>query len=147
MFRFWLTIRSPKNIIVVSEKHRDVPMNVSMIILFIAALVVCSAVAVLVAALVPAINQLRTLLLDLEKTSVEVRDLTRHLKHLSIDMDERLQRVDSVIETSRDTVEEVSSTFRFINENVLRRTAGLLSFLPAVKLGWTLVKKIKGGHK
>jgi len=83
--------------------------------------------------------------LDLEKTSVEVRDLTRELKRVSAMAEDRLEKVDLVLAQSSRTVENAGDALQFISQNVFRRSAGLLAFLPAIKIGWNLIKKIKGG--
>jgi predicted PurR-regulated permease PerM len=115
------------------------------IIIFVVALVFSVGFLLLVITLIPAIQQFKSMLLDLEKTSIEVRDLTRELKRVSVMAEERLEKVDNMLDQSKRTVENVGAALHFINKNVLRRSAGLLAFLPAVKMGWTLVKKIKGG--
>ena len=116
-----------------------------LIILFAVALVVSLGFLLLVVTLVPAIQQFKSLMIDLEKTSVEARDLARETKRLLTLAEERLDKVDSVLAQSKRTVEHVGDTLSFINHNMLRRSAGLLAFLPAVKMGWNLVKKFKGG--
>ncbi|MCJ7525515.1 MAG: hypothetical protein MUP71_09895 [Candidatus Aminicenantes bacterium] len=116
-----------------------------LIIVFVVALVFSLGFLLLVITLVPAIQQLRSLLLDLEKTSLEVRDLAREAKRLGAIAEERLEKVDMVISQSKRTVESAGAALHFINHNVLRRSAGWLAFLPAVKIGWNLVKRIRGG--
>ena len=116
-----------------------------LIIIFVVALVVSLGFLLLVVTLVPAIQQFKSLMIDLEKTSIEARDLARETKRLLTLAEERLDKVDSVLSQSKRTVEHVGDTLSFINHNVLRRSAGLLAFLPAVKMGWNLVKKFKGG--
>jgi hypothetical protein len=101
----------------------------------------------LVLTLIPAIQQFKSMMLDFEKTSVEVRDLARELKQVGVMAEDRLEKVDLVLAQSRRTVETVGETLQFINHNVLKRSAGLLAFLPAFRMGWKLVKKIKGGNK
>lgn len=116
-----------------------------LIIIFVLALVVSLGFLLLVITLVPAIQQFKSLMIDLEKTSIEARDLAREAKRLVAVTEDRLDKVDAVLSQSRRTVENVGDTLSFINHNVFRRSAGLLAFLPAVKMGWNLVKKIKGG--
>jgi uncharacterized protein YoxC len=118
-----------------------------LIIIFVVALVFSLGFLLLVLTLVPTIQQLKSTLLDLEKTSFEVRDLARELKRVSAMAEERLEKVDRVLDQSKRTVETAGEALHFISQNVLRRSAGLLAFLPAVKIGWNLIKKIKGGNK
>ena len=116
-----------------------------LIIVFVVALVFSLGFLLLVLSLIPAIQQLKSTLMDLEKTSVEFRDLARELKRVSVMAEDRLDRVDTVIAQAKQTVETVGETLQFVNHNVLKRSAGLLAFLPAIRMGWKLVKKIKGG--
>ena len=118
-----------------------------LIIVFVVALVFSLGFLLLVMTLVPAIQQLKSLLADMEKTSLEVRDLAREMKRVAAMAEERLEKVDVVLNQSKRTVEDAGEALHFINQNVLRRSAGLLAFLPAIKMGWNLVKKIKGGRK
>jgi predicted PurR-regulated permease PerM len=118
-----------------------------LIIVFVVALVFSLGFLLLVITLVPAIQQFKSLLTDLEKTSLEVRDLAREAKRLSSMAEDRLEKVDMVLTQSKRTMENAGDALQFISQNVLRRSVGLLAFLPAIKLGWNLVKKIKGGNK
>ena len=115
------------------------------IIIFVVALVFSLGFLLLVLTLVPAIQQFKLLLLDMEKTSLETRDLVRELKRVSVMAEERLEKVDIVLDQSKRTVETAGEALQFISQNVLRRSAGLLAFLPAIKIGWNLIKRIKGG--
>ena len=116
-----------------------------LIIVFIVALVFSVGFLLLVLTLIPAIQQFKSMMLDLEKTSVEVRDLAREFKRVSVMAEDRLEKIDIVLAKSGRTVENAGEVLHFINQNVLRRSAGLLAFLPAIKMGWNLIKKIKGG--
>ena len=116
-----------------------------LIVVFVVALVFSLGFLLLVLTLVPAIQQFKSLLVDMEKTSLEVRDLARELKRVSAMAEDRLEKVDLVLAQSRRTVENAGDALHFISQNVLRRSAGLLAFLPAVKIGWNLIRKMKGG--
>jgi predicted PurR-regulated permease PerM len=116
-----------------------------LIIVFVVALVFSLGFLLLVITLIPAIQQFKSLLADMEKTSLEVRDLAREMKRVSAMAEDRLEKVDLVLSQSRRTVEHAGDALQFISQNVLKRSMGLLAFLPAIKLGWNLVKKIKGG--
>ena len=118
-----------------------------LIIVFVVALVFSLGFLLLVLTLIPAIQQFKAMLLDLEKTSVEVRDLARELKRVSVMAEDRLEKVDMVLAKSSRTVENAGEALHFISQNVLRRSAGLLAFLPAIKIGWNLIRRIKGGNK
>jgi predicted PurR-regulated permease PerM len=116
-----------------------------LIIVFVVALLFSLGFLLLVITLIPAIQQFRSLLIDLEKTSMEVRDLAREAKRLSGIVEERLEKADMVLGQAKRTVENAGDVLQFVSQNVLRRSVGLLAFLPAIKMGWNLVKKIKGG--
>ena len=117
-----------------------------LVIVFVVALVFSLGFLLLVVTLVPAIQQFKSLMADLEKTSLEVRDLARDAKRLSAIAEDRLEKVDMVLSQSKRTVEHAGDALQFISQNVLRRSVGLLAFLPAIRMGWNLVKKIKGGR-
>jgi predicted PurR-regulated permease PerM len=117
-----------------------------LVIIFVVALVFSLGFLLLVITLVPAIQQFKSLMADLEKTSLEVRDLAREAKRLSSMAEDRLEKVDMVLSQSKRTVEHAGDALQFISQNVLRRSVGLLAFLPAIRMGWNLVKKIKGGR-
>jgi hypothetical protein len=119
--------------------------STAVIIIFVVALVFSLGFLLLVITLIPAIQQFKSMMLDMEKTSLAVRDLAREMKQVSVMAQERLEKVDHVLAQSKRTVENAGEALHFINQNVLRRSAGLLAFLPAIKMGWNLVKKIKGG--
>ena len=116
-----------------------------LIIVFAVALIFSLGFLLLVITLVPAIQQFKSLMVDMEKTSIEVRDLAREAKRLGAIAEDRLEKVDMVLAQSRRTVENAGDALHFINHNLLRRSAGLLAFLPAIRIGWNLVKKFKGG--
>ena len=116
-----------------------------LIIVFVVALVFSLGFLLVVITLVPAIQQFKSLLVDMEKTSLEVRDLAREWKRVSAMAEDRLEKVDMVLAQSKRTVENAGDALQFISQNVLKRSVGLLAFLPAIKIGWNLIKKIKGG--
>jgi predicted PurR-regulated permease PerM len=113
-------------------------------IIFIVALLLSVGFLLLVLTLIPAINQLRSLLKDLEKTSCEVRDLAAHMKSISEKVDRDIEKVDGILDASKETVDSVRHTLKFIDKNVLKKSAGLLALIPAIRFGWNLIKKHKG---
>ncbi len=122
-------------------------MDYTIIIVFIVALALSVGFLLLVFSLVPAINQLKSFLADLEKTSVEARELTVRLKILSEKIDEDVEKIHGVLEKSKETIDSVSGAVKMINKNVFKKYAGLFALLPAMKFGWNIVRKIKGGRK
>lgn len=123
-------------------------MNTAVIIVvFFVALLISLGFLILMVTLVPAINQLKSLLGDLERTSTEFRALTAKVKEIGEKVEVETEKVSTILDASKKTVEVVSETLSMINRNVLKKSAGILAFIPAIKFGWNLVKKHKGGNK
>jgi len=121
-------------------------MNTAIIIvIFIVALLISVGFLILVLTLVPAINQLKSLLFDLEKTSSEARDLTSKLKVISEKVDEDINKVDSLLNSSKKTIDIASKSANLINKKILKRSAGIFTLFSALKFGWNFAKKFKGG--
>jgi ABC-type transporter Mla subunit MlaD len=103
----------------------------------------------LIISVIPTVNQLKYLLTDLEKTSSEARDLVVKLKDVSTKVERDVEKFDAILDSSKETIENVSSSIKFVNKKILKHSAGLFALIPAIKMGWDLVKKIKakGGKK
>ncbi len=101
----------------------------------------------LFAFLLPAISQLKKTLADLELTSAEVRLLAQELKKTAADLQLKLQMADQILVKGKKVVEGAGEISGFIQKNIIHKSVGLLAFLPAVKFGWKLIKKIKGGKE
>lgn len=117
----------------------------SSVILFVGLVLGLVGFLVLVFTLVPAINQLRSTLVEVEKTTAQTRDLVVNLKSVSGKVDADLDKVETILDTTQETVQAVKQSFKFVNKNLLKQSAGILALIPAIKLGWNLVKKYKGG--
>ena len=115
--------------------------TVVVVLIFIVALVLSTGFLLLVFSLIPAINQLKSLLADLEKTSSEARELVEKLNDLGDDVKDKSEKVNQILHVSKDTVQTVSASLGFLNKKAFRQSAGWLAFLPAVKFGWDLMKK------
>jgi predicted PurR-regulated permease PerM len=115
------------------------------VIIFIVALVFSVGFLLLIFSLVPMINQLRFLVMDLQRTSAEVRELSARMRQVTDKVDDKVEKVGDLLEKSQHTIQGISSFFKFFNVNVFKRSAGFMALIPAIKLGWTIVKKIKGG--
>lgn len=123
-------------------------MNTAVIIVvFFVALLISLGFLILMVTLVPAINQLKSLLGDLERTSTEFRALTAKVKEIGEKVEVETEKVSTILDASKKTVEVVSETLSMLNRNVLKKSAGILALIPAIKFGWNLVKKHKGGNK
>ncbi len=120
-------------------------MEATTVIIFLVALIVSLGFLLLVINLIPAINQLKSLLIDLEKTSSEFRTLTHQLQHIGEKVDSQTEKIGAIIESSKNTVDFVSNAIGMINHNFLKKSAGILAIVPAIRFGWNLVKKRRGG--
>ncbi len=114
-------------------------------ILFIVGMLFSAGLIMLIFHLVPTIGQLKNTLADLEKTSAEARELVVKLQSVSDKVEEDIGKFDQILDASKETVTMVSDSVKFVNKNMLKKSAGLLAIIPAIKLGWDLVKKFKGG--
>ncbi len=115
------------------------------IVLFIAAVVITAGFLVLLLTIIPAINQLRFLMKDLEKTSEEVRELTINLNELTYKISDKTESVGEILESSKKTLRIVSNSLGFINKNILKKSSSFIALIPAIKFGWNLINKHKGG--
>jgi predicted PurR-regulated permease PerM len=116
------------------------------IVVFIVALLISVGFLLLVLTLVPAINQLRLLMADLAKTSEEARDLTVKLQGVVERVDNEAEKVGEIIESSKKSLHVISKTLSLVNRNVLRKSAGVMALIPAIRFGWNMVRKTKGGR-
>ncbi|HDP94413.1 MAG TPA: hypothetical protein ENN40_03525 [Candidatus Aminicenantes bacterium] len=116
------------------------------IVVFIVALLVSVGFLLLVLTLVPAINQLRLLMADLAKTSEEARDLTIKLQGVVERVDGEAEKVGEIIESSKKSLHVITRALNLVNRNVLRKSAGVMAFIPAIRFGWNMVRKTKGGR-
>ena len=121
--------------------------SASTVLIFIVALIFSVGFLLIVISLVPTLNQLKSLLKDVEKTSFEARELIKNLKDVSEKIDADIEKVDSIVDSTKETFDSISDSMSFLKKNVLKQSAGLLAFIPAMKLGWKFIKKIKGGDK
>ncbi|MCU0287898.1 MAG: hypothetical protein MUF15_16095 [Acidobacteria bacterium] len=119
--------------------------TITSILVYAALLVFTVGFLMIVLSVVPAINQLRVIMRDLEKSIGQINALTARLNNISAKVEVELDKIDLIIDSSKATVETISDSLRYVNINILKRTSGILAFIPAVKFGWKLVKKLKGG--
>lgn len=116
------------------------------VILFICIVIFVSGFLMLVVTLIPAIQQFKALMVDLEKTSTEVRHMAISMRSVSGKVDQDLERLDILLESTTDTVDTVRDSLKFVNMRILKQSAGFLAIIPAIKFGWKLIKKFKGGN-
>lgn len=116
-------------------------------IVFLAAVIFCTGFVLLIFFAVSAVRRLKSLLIDLEKTSVEARSLLVKLQDISEKVNEDVGKFDAILDASKETVETVSNSLKYVNKKILKQSAGILALIPAIKMGWDLIKKIKAGGK
>lgn len=116
------------------------------IILIICATVITLGFILLVAYLLPVLLKLRDLMAEAQSTAAEIRHLAVSLQATSAHVNEDLERVDALLDRSQETMAVVSKAARQVKGIMNKNTYGLLALLPAIRLGWKLVKKIKGGR-
>ncbi|MCK4766453.1 MAG: hypothetical protein KAW12_29930 [Candidatus Aminicenantes bacterium] len=116
-------------------------------IIFLAAVIFVSGFVLLMFFAISAVRRLKALLIDLEKTSVEARGLIVKLQDIGTKVEEDVAKFDSILDASKETVESVSNSLKFVNKKILKQSAGLVAIIPAIKMGWDLIKKLKAGGK
>jgi predicted PurR-regulated permease PerM len=112
------------------------------IIIFIVALVFASGFLALVIVLIPAIRELKELLIDLQKTSTEVRGLAEEMRKISSDVEGKLVGFNSMLSNSQKIASNVSGALKMFNVTAFRNFEWL-AFIPALLLGWKAVSKLK----
>jgi len=112
-------------------------------IIYVVVLVFLVAFLMIVMSLIPALNQLKSLLKDLEKTSSEARVLTVRLKSIGDKVDRDLEKVDAIIDSTHATVTTVKESFKAFGQRELKPKAGLLAIIPAVMIAWDLLRRFK----
>lgn len=117
--------------------------SIGTILIFVIGLILSTGFLILVITLIPTLTQFRFLMKDLEKTSAEIRDLTVILKLISLKVDKDIDKVDDVLDSSKDTVEVVKRSLQYIEKNFLSRSSKLVIAIPIVKFAWNFFKKFK----
>jgi hypothetical protein len=102
---------------------------------------------ILIIVILLSLGRLKKFLIQVEKISAEVTDLVKEMKNLSLRVDTKLDHVDSVIDSTKTTVKMIGDVAAFVSKNILTNAAGIMTVLPAVKLGWKLIKNMKGEIK
>jgi len=120
-------------------------MTTTTIIVFIVALIFSVGFLVLVLALVPMINQLKSLLRDFEKTSEEIRELTKDFQETTNKVNNEIDKADAMMNSSKRIIDTIANSVESVNKNVMAKSAGLMSILPIIKFGFNYFKKNKGG--
>ncbi len=117
------------------------------IVIIIGVLIFSAGFTLLVISAVSSLNRLKVLFVHMEKMSVEITDLAIEIKNISVRVEEKLDQVDSVIESSKKAVEMAGDIASFVSTNVFIKVAGIVGLLPAIKQGWQVIKDMRGGNK
>ncbi len=117
------------------------------IVIVTGVLIFSAGFAVLVIAVVSALSRMKALLVQAEKMSVEITDLAKEIKNISMRVEDKLDTIDKVIESSKNAIKVAENVAAFISTSVFTKAAGIMGLLPAIKLGWQMIKNRKGGNK
>jgi len=120
-------------------------MSTTTVIVFIVSMIFSVGFLVLIIFLVPMINQLKALLGDFEKTSAEIRELTKNFQTTTDKINNEIDKADAMMNSSKRIVDTVAYSVESINRSVMAKSAGLMSIIPLVKFGFKYLKKNKGG--
>ena len=112
------------------------------VIVFIVALLLSSGFLALIIVLVPAIREMKTFFIDMQKTSVEVRELAEEMKKISANVEGKLDGFDSVLTNSQKIVSNVGKAYTMLNSSVLKNVEWL-ALIPAIIMGWKAVSGLK----
>lgn len=111
-------------------------------IIFIVALVFCTGFLVLIIVLVPALRELKNLFVELQKTSMEVRELVEEARKISANVEGKLEGFDGIMANSQKIVSNVSTAVGNMNFKFLKY-ADWLALVPAIVWGANRVRKLK----
>jgi len=114
--------------------------------LFVIALLICLATFLLVLNILPVLQQMRLLMRDLEETSREVRKLAIRVDLLSEKLERDLDQASEILSDAGAGVRNLSQGIQRVGGLFKNPSTGWLAFLPAIRLGWTMMKHFRGGR-
>ena len=114
--------------------------------LFVLALLICLATFLLVLNILPVLQQMRLLMSDLEETSREVRKLAIRVELLSEKLERDLDQASDLLHEAGAGVHHLSQGIQRVGGLWKNTSSGWLAFLPALRLGWTMMKHFRGGR-
>ncbi|TFH42753.1 MAG: hypothetical protein E4G96_02770 [Chrysiogenales bacterium] len=117
------------------------------IIIVIVAIFISSGFLAIVIVLVPAIRELRALLVDMRKTSEEVRDLASEAKKISVNIENKLEGIDGIISNSKRISSIVGKAASRMENPAFKHLEWVAALVPALILGWKAVSGARGGKK
>ncbi len=117
------------------------------IIIVIVAIFISSGFLAIVIVLVPAIRELRALLVDMRKTSEEVRDLASEAKKISVNIENKLEGIDGIIANSKRISSIVGKAASRMENPAFKHLEWVAALVPALILGWKAVSGARGGKK
>jgi uncharacterized protein YoxC len=117
------------------------------VIIFIVALLISAGFLALVIVLVPTIREVKNLLVDLEKTSAEARELIIEARKISENVEGKLEGFDGIITNAQKITSSVGRAASILNNPIIKQFEWLAALIPAVLLGWKAVSKMRGKNK
>lgn len=114
------------------------------IIIFIVALIISAGFLAIIIVLVPAIRDLRALLVDLRKTSEEVRELALETRKISVNVEGKLEGIDGFVANTRKVSSLVGRAASKMENPAFRHLEWLAALVPALLLGWKAVSGARG---
>ncbi len=112
------------------------------VIIYVVSLLFTAGFLALVLVLVPALRELKALFIDLQKTSVEVRELAEEMKKISANVEGKLDGIDAMLSNSQKIAANVGKAYSLLNNSVLKN-AEWLALIPAILMGWKAVSTMK----
>ena len=94
--------------------------------------------------LVPTIREVKNLLVDLEKTSAEARELIIEARKISENVEGKLEGFDGIITNAQKITSSVGKAASLLNNPAIRKFEWLAALIPAVVLGWKAVGALRG---
>jgi hypothetical protein len=117
------------------------------VIIFIVALLISAGFLALVIVLVPTIREVKNLLVDLEKTSAEARELIIEARKISENVEGKLEGFDGIITNAQKITSSVGRAASILNNPIIKQFEWLAALIPAVLLGYKAVAKMRGKNK
>lgn len=112
------------------------------IIIFIVAILISAGFLTLVIVLVPAIRELKELLIDLQKTSTEARGLIEEIQKIRSDVEGKLTGFNSMLSNSQKIASNVGNALKTFNTTGFKNLEWL-ALIPALLLGWKAISGLK----
>lgn len=117
------------------------------VIIFIVALLISAGFLALVITLIPALRELNKLIIDLQKTSAEARELVIEARKISENVEGKLNGFNGIMANAQKLTTSVGKATALLNNPAIKQYQWLLALIPAVLMGWKAVGMIRGKKK